>query len=325
MTRTLHRACAAALVLSFTARARAASRGIAVSSEGCGDLRGEEIERVLTIELADVARTTRPDEPLAVELTCDDGHVRAVAIDPVTSKRLSRDIDLGRAADRERTIALLVSQLFLTSWSELLLPPPPGAPPRPPPPPSAARAAEGLTRRALTLPSAGWELLAIGGIRIRDLRVPTIGERVALRPTLYLRGRWGIALELGYERGSAERVSGAVDYVVTSAAAGVSYRAIAGARVSVDAGARVGAAYVTAHGDPTAPASASAASGGVADLALGVTPSLRAGRFVIGVEAAAGLGFPRLDAHVARDRDVSLGGIWCGVSLVLGAGSEDAR
>ncbi len=315
-----------ALVLaasSVASRARAEpapAASLSVTTEGCDDLRAAEIERILRIELAGVAEQWGGAEPLRVELSCEASRVRVLAIDPLTDKRLSREVSLRRTKDRDRTVALLVSQLFLTSWSELLMRPPSDAalPPPPPPPPAVARAAEGLAREAIAPSSRRWLVAAVAGPRVRDTSSPTLSGRLALRPSLLLGTHWSLALELGYERGSAKRASGSVGFGAVSALIGGGLRTSPIGPLVLEANARAGAAYFDVRGDANAPVIGTSASGVVAELALGAGPTLHLGAARVGLELGVGLTAPRATAHVARDADVALGGAWAGLSLVVG-------
>jgi hypothetical protein len=243
-----------------------------------------------------------------------------VAIDPVTDKRLQREVSLRRTKDRDRTVALLVSQLFLTSWSELLLraPPDPALPPPPAPPPAVTRAAEGLAREAIAPSSRRWLVSAAAGPRVRDVASPTLSGRVALRPALLMGEHWSLALELGYERGAAKRASGSVAYGAAGALVGGGFRTTPWGPLVFEVGARAGAAYLDVRGDANAPAIGTSASGVAFELALGAGPTLHLGIARVGLELGVGLTAPRATAHVARDSDVVLGGPWAGLTLIVG-------
>src|SRR5262249_37691110 len=160
---------------------------------------------VLAIELASVSQAWSGDERMRAELSCDASHLSIVVVDPVTDKRLSRSVAMSwRTGDRDRTVALLVSQLFLTSWSELLLArsaarelPPLARPP----PPAVARAAEAAVRSSLPPADVRGALTLAVGPRVRDLAAPVVGFGTALRPSLLLGRSWRLFLDLGYERG----------------------------------------------------------------------------------------------------------------------------
>jgi hypothetical protein len=320
----MRRACALAVlsVVAATAgTARAAPNPIEVIADGCRELRAAEVQRVLEIELGSVSgRWTGPD-PMRVELACSGTKLTIVAVDPVTDKRLSRELTLGPGvADRDRTVALLVSQLFLTSWTELLLARSPEAPPLPVarPPPVIAHAAERMARAAIEPPAVRGTLAALVGPRVRDWSAPIVDLRASLRPGLLVGRQLHLFLELGYERGAVGRLGGTVSYSLASAAAGVGWRWASLGPIVVDVAASAGGAYVDMQGNPSGQGIGASASGAVADLAIATGPSVRIGAARLGLELSAGETLPRAVAHVARDTDVSVGGPWAGVGLVLG-------
>jgi hypothetical protein len=323
----IRRTCAvASLWAAATAsgEARAETRAIDVAAEGCPDLHAEEVERILEIELASVSGHWTGPERMRVELVCHGPQLTIVAVDPVTDKRLSRELTVGpHVADRDRTVALLVSQLFLTSWTELLLTPPAEAAPlrTATPPPLVARAAEKMARSALEPPAVTGALAAVAGPRVRDWSAPVVGVRAALRPSLLVGRHLRAFVELAYERGSADRAGGTVGYSFVSAAAGVGWRPPSLGPVVFDLAASAGPAYVDVQGNPSQPTVAGAStSGAVAELAIAAGPSVVVGPTRIGLELSVGETVPRAVAHVAADKDVSLGGLWASVCLVLGTG-----
>jgi len=302
---------------------RARAEGdLAVTAEGCPDLRAAEVARILEIELATVAKQTRAN-PLRVELSCEGRRLHIVAIDPVTEKRLTRDVELPEGAkERERTVAILVSQLFVTSWSELLLRPPRDPPPSLPPPPAAppeiVRAARAEARDAIE-PAWARPSFAIGaGPRARSLASPILGARLFARPSIVVFEHARLWIDLGYERGSVDRISGAVGYSLVSASLGAAWRSSRLGPLRLEVGATAGAAYVDLRGDPNPAAAGSNASGTVGEFAIVVGPHFSIGPIALGVELSGGFTLPRVVGHVERDSDVTLGGAFAGVALVLG-------
>lgn len=323
-----------ALAVAFVAVAAAlvavparAEMGFSVVTEGCPELRAAEIARLLDVELATVSRRMK-GEPLRVELACEGTRLHIVAIDPLTDKRLTRDIDLPeRAPERDRTVAILVSQLFVTSWSELLLAPPRDPPASLPPPrpvaPEIVQAARTEARDAIAPSWARASIALALGPRVRSLGSPIVGAHVAARPSLLVGDHARLWLDLGYERGTVDRASGAVGYSLASASLGAAWRSSRVGPLVFEAGALAGAAYVDVRGDPSATATGSTASGAVGELALVAGPHFALGALRMGLELDAGLTFPRVVGRVEHDADVTLGGAFVGVSLVVGA--EPAR
>lgn len=315
--------------LSLAPRKAAAAEStfLNVSTEACPGLRTEEVDRILRIELAALAGGWQ-GAPLLVELSCDGARVRVVADDPLTQKRLERTLDLGSVPrDRDRTVALVVSQLFLTSWAELLiedrrqvLAPVVATPPAPP---AVTQKAETLTRDAMTARPWHLSLAALGGARVRALDAPIVTVRGGARPML----SWGeharLFLDLGYERASVSRPLGRVGASLASAALGAGYRTSRRGPFSFEANVSGGAAWVDVSGDARADARGASDSGAVAEVGLALGPTFSFGVVHLGLELAGGITFPRAVARVTQGDDVSLSGPWAGASVVLAA--EDAK
>lgn len=298
-------------------------------AEGCSGLRIEEVERVLRLELAAPASTWSTD-PIGVELQCEDEHVRVAATDPLTRKRLTREVDLSAArTDRERTLALVVSQLFLTSWSELLLPAPEPVVARAigvPVVDSPARdVAKESARTALAVPSFAIGLDVVGGPRIRALSDSAlVGGRGAIRPTAVFafakRLRWFV--EVGFEGGGTRRTSGDVSYTLPTASAGLAYRFPLSSAIDLEAGAFGGAGVLDISGSARGTGIGQSTSGVVAELGGRVGPIVRVLGARIGLDLAAGAMLPRAVGRVESGEDVVLSGGWLGADLVVGFGAE---
>ncbi len=112
------------LVLLAPSLARAAVV-VPVGAEGCGALDLAEVERVLALELAHLLSEKSSVTLPKVRITCAGAEMRIRVDDPVTGKTLERTLPMPtEPKGRERTMALAISQLFLTSWLELLSPAP---------------------------------------------------------------------------------------------------------------------------------------------------------------------------------------------------------
>ncbi len=314
-------------------RDASAAQPIDVTGVGCPTLDRREIERLLSIELGSVSRQWQESvasEPLHVELSCQGTRMAVSIADRLTGKRLSRDVEINPTApDRDRTAALLVSELLLGSWSELLrspqAPPPAPLPPipqvaaePPPPPPSQSRGLRGAV-----------DLVA--GARVRALDHPVVSGDIALRLELIVARHARLFVTGGYERGAASNTVGTVDFGLASAGLGVGWRSSrlgAGGRLVLDVAATGSAAYVDLSGSAAASSVGrlvlgSSTSGAVAEVALQGGPSLVLGPARVGLELTAGwtvspvTGNVIADAGTSNVRDVSLGGIWLGASLVF--------
>jgi hypothetical protein len=317
-------AALAPLVL-IASPARSEGGFLAVSTEGCASLRSTEIERILRIELASVEAKWQGDEPLRVDIVCEGASVRIDAFDPITEKRLSREINLKRArADRDRTMALIVSQLFLTSWSEILIEARREAPlvvPTRTPEAAVVREAESAAREATAVPIRP-SVTILAGPRVHAFDAPILSAYVGVRPTLRVGRHGSVFLDFGYERGSTSRPLGTIAYTLASASLGAGLRSSHYGAVAFEGAAMMGAGYVDFSGDPTAQAIGSSATGAVAQAAVVGGPTLSLGAAHVGLELAFGVAFPRAVAHATAGKDVTLSGPWTGVGIVVSLGDD---
>jgi hypothetical protein len=104
----------------FASRARA---DLAIAAPSCPDLDLAELGRLVVLELSEVSDAFEHESDPVVLLGCrPDGELRIEIRDPVTDKSVARTIAMPDPEGRERALAIAISQLFLTSWLELLLP-----------------------------------------------------------------------------------------------------------------------------------------------------------------------------------------------------------
>lgn len=104
----------------FAPRARAE---LAIAAPSCPDLDLAELSRLLELELRDVSDAFEHESDPVVLLGCrPSGELRIEIRDPVTDKSVARTVTMPDPEGRERALAIAISQLFLTSWLELLLP-----------------------------------------------------------------------------------------------------------------------------------------------------------------------------------------------------------
>jgi hypothetical protein len=289
-----------ALALAAPGAARAAA-AIEVRVHGCPGVDGQEVERLLGIELA-FARAQRPAAPpIEVALDCDGPRLSMTARDPILNRPLGRELTLGPPEPgRDRTIALLVSQLLLSSWAEGFLE-------RPAPVPAPG----------LPTPAPRWELAFDAGARVRDWAAPAFAARIALRPARRV-GRLRLLGELAFERGTAERAAGDVTWSMGAAGLGIGAGTRGRGRLAFGAAVVVSLAYADAHGDAASPAFTAASTHGfLGEAALGAGPELALRAFRLGLEVQAGATFPAATAEVSGDRSLALGGFWLGAGLTV--------
>lgn len=306
---------------------------VVVTVNGCGDLDAVEVARVLDLELRSVTAEIRSGPPLSVRLECAGDRLSIAVEDPITRKELRRDVPAPpREPGRERIVALAVSELFNASWLELLATPPeaPAIPVEPPQSPAPAVAAAETIARTRTQPARGLELLAGVGVRGRSLES---GEPFAAgRIDVGLRGfpseRLGFVAQIGWDFGQATRGFGRVRGHSIGAAGGLAWRVLprSGPRpgprsiIGVGGGLLVGVAWARLSGIAAEPGVATGRTSGVTgDLVAAIGPRVIRGRLRIDLDGEVGVMLRSPRGVVAGEPDVSMGGVWVGAALRVGA------
>ncbi len=292
----------------------AAAPRVQVQAQDCAGIDATEVERLLELELGPLAGPRAAVHPFQVTLVCTGARLRMTARDPILDRQLVRDVTLGGPEPgRDRTIALLVSQLFLTAWAEEFLE-------RPAPAPPAADATLAIRPAAAIPPGPRWELEAGAGLRVRQWSSPALGEHLGVAVARNT-GPVRLTATAGLERGSADRALGAAVWTMGQLGAGVSWQSTRRGRVAF-AAALVGAAVLAeVHGDAASAATAGSTVRGVlGEAALAAGPRLVWDRLRVGADLQVGVTFPRATARVSGDRDLAVGGAWAGAGLTVGWG-----
>src|SRR5690606_27993696 len=228
------------LVVTAPAEVEAARPGprVTVRADDCQGLSQAEVGRLLDIELAMVTTEIRSGPPLEVGLRCEGERLTIEVVDPLTRKRLARDVPApAPEPGRERVVALAISQLFAASWLELLSasePPPPPPDDHAPPPDEAAveaarRVAERSTEREAEPgpPRRALELMV--GVGARGRALERDGRLAAARTELLLRGwpvpRVGWVAHAGWDGGQSSRRQGQVRGQAFTVGGGVAWAA----------------------------------------------------------------------------------------------------
>jgi hypothetical protein len=301
------------------AGAQTAGAGLKVTSSDCPDLRMERVEEHLRLELATLVPAVAELPPLDVEFQCDGQRVRVTLRDSVTAKWVARDLVLSgnSQVDRERTLALGASELFLASWAELLIQKPEERPARPDPVVVAAeRAVEQAVPALANRPFIEIDVPAQGRVRHLSAPIPTLGA--ALRVGQTRAGSWQLFATGGWEGGSATRWSGRVD--VNAAEVGLGLRRgwrIGALRVDLVGGAA--AAYVSLQGVPSSTATYGAAHAGLtADVYAALEASVPLHALRLGAALGGGYLAPGPVGIVDSANAVRLDGPWLGATVFAG-------
>jgi hypothetical protein len=292
----------------------------------CKGLDVAETERLLRVELAVIAARVERARAPSVRIECRKDVLHIEVKDPASGgmKALTLPAPRVNTPDRERTIALAASQLFLSSWLEMITgkpapekappPAPKPAPPEPAPPPVADAGADNAYRPGPT----GWELWTSGALNFRHL-----GNGVrTLSPSLMLRRRfqerWLAEARLGWETAESARATGAIDWFAGSTGLALGVRA-GTPPAFIDALISSSVLLVRAAGDPQVSGVRGAERDAAAfDLAFHVAPSLAFSRFRLGLIGQLGFVAPNVTARSPRDEPVSFDGPWAGVGIAIG-------
>lgn|GEM_PF-1292792 len=306
---------------------------IVVFTEGCGALDSTEVGRLLELELRYVTAEIREGPPLQVNLVCDAERLEITVTDPLTRKRIERAIPAPpEQAGRERIVALAISQLYSASWLELLLPPPPAEiePLEPPPPPSAVRAAK-RTAIEETTPKRAYEVLLGAGVRGRSLESgePFAASRVDALFRAWLAPSVAVVAFAGWDFGQTLRGLGQLRGHAIAAGGGLGWRYNPGQVAGVGGHILVGSGWARVAGRPSSnDARPGSISGPTGELMTGIGPRIRSGRFRLDVDFETGAMLRTPEAQVETrdpggsivfDEPVTLGGLWVGAVLRIGA------
>jgi hypothetical protein len=290
-----------------------------VTVSDCSELRKERIDELLRLELSTLVPAVAELPPLDVDFRCEGLRVRVTLKDSVTAKWVARDVVLSGAPqmDRERTLALGASELFLASWAELLLDKPEARPAIPDP---GVVAAERAVQRAVpALASKAVveiDLPAQGRVRHLSSPIPTLGA--ALRVGQTRPESWQLFATGGWEGGVATRWSGRVE--VGAAEVGLGLRRGWGVgRLRLDLMGIASAAYVSLQGIPSSAATYGATHWGLtADLSATMEASVALRALRLGAALGGGYLAPGPVGVVDSGSPVRLDGPWLGATLFAG-------
>jgi hypothetical protein len=141
-----------ALVVLWSAAARASGPPVLLGVTDCGELDEHEVRRLVVAELGAIPAEQQEPGVTLVAVRCGGLRVTIRVHDPLSRKDLERSFDaapLDRRA-RARWIALAAAELVLSSWAEIELNPNPKVPPAGPESPAPVRraAAAAVRKRA---------------------------------------------------------------------------------------------------------------------------------------------------------------------------------
>jgi len=325
-----------ALPLGASVAHAAPPERVVVGAQGCEGLAPGEVGRLLDLELAMVTTEIRSGPPLRVELHCGGERMTIEVVDPLTRKRLARDIPApDPEPGRERVVALAISELFAASWLELLTtpvpPPPPPDDPTPPPDPTAVEAARRMSERRIEHPPEpepapapsrrALELLVGAGARGRALlddgRLG--GGHTELRLRSWLSPGLGVVAVVGWDLAQRSRRHGLVRGQVVTAGGGLAW-GVWPSRVGVGGHVSAAGGWARVRGLPHEPGGVDegANAGLTGEVSLGLGPRVHYGRLRLDIDAEAGAMLRAPMGVVVGEPPMSMGGLWAGLALRLG-------
>lgn len=314
------------LLLALLAHGRAlADAAFVLSVHECDELDRAELLALLELELDDVAASFREHEPPLVELRCHDDALRVRIEDPVTGKAIQRSVPRPDGAGAERTIALAVAQLYVTSWLELLTP---SAEPLPDRPLDERRAVERRARAAvapaLEAPperdAALGEVLVFGGAGVRDLESPLPTFVVAASARFAPSASWSVVAGVGLEHGVAGRTRGDVEVWLGHVELGVGVPVLREGPLTLDLSARAGVVLARLVGRPHGDAVGGASLDDVGGrLVAGATATLALDALLLSAAVDLGVDLHLPEGQVSGERSVVTAGPFGQLRLGVGA------
>ena len=303
-----------------TAAAEGHVQPFPLSIQGCANLDGEEIKRLLHLELASVENVE--DLPqLSIELICNETSVIVNVFNPERTQKIERTVpaprDLKEGAERQ--IALIIAQFAGALWRLQEENPHPVVEPTVPEPASKPTepGPEATTTNRLDLEIGG-------GIRARAIGSsgPFLGGYGEIAFVYRFCERLAMVAAIDIEGSNVDRLGGEVGAFALTAGLGISGLLVTMHRFQLDARLLLLGGYARLEGrakDPDAFVDRVSA-GGAGEARIEVAPTLLLGRTTIGLCLEGGYGLPTVVAQVRGDDDVSFGGLWAGVGVRIGFG-----
>ena len=291
-----------------------------LSIQECEHLDGEEIKRLLYLELASVENVENLP-PLSIELFCNETSVIVNVFNPERTQKIQRTVPAPEKLDEgeERQIALIIAQFAGALWRLREDNPPPvvapAAPEPPAPPPEPQPEATDQVRLDLEIG---------GGIRARALGggKALVGGYGEIDFVYRFSKRVALVAAIDVEGSNVDRLGGEVGALAVTAGLGISGLLVIVHRFQLDARVLLMGGYARIEGrarDPEAFAERVSA-GGAGEARIEVAPTLLLGRTTIGRCLQGGYGLPVVVEQVRDEDDVTFGGWWVGACVRIGFG-----
>ena len=287
-----------------------------VQSDNCDNLDLHAITRLLTIELDIPWQLAKNTDGLGVTLDCDSdkNNVTIEIWDPITEKKVQRTLHHISADGAERVIALVISQLFKASWSELLIV-------QTATPPSNASegniaVAEAVAEKTFRHAPREWMASIGAGYRRRHLTRGVNAFHSLLSIGRRFKNRWIPGGYIGFDMGEHDVAMGAVRFVNIAAGAEGVLRFAPTSRLAIDLGTAVGASWSYLLGKVDVPALQHSTTAGFSlESMLFIGPGLRTNDLLLRLQLEGGYAISNPTAGVGNGESFTLGGAFLGVSL----------
>ncbi len=314
------------LCLVFATTGVAAAEGrvqpFPLSIQECEHLDGEEIKRLLYLELASVENIENLP-PLSIELFCDETSVIVNVFNPERTQKIQRTVPAPEKMDEgeERQIALIIAQFAGALWRLEEENPPPVVVPTAPDPPVKPTEPEPEPEATNQI---RLDLEIGGGIRARTLgsSKTLVGGYGEIDFVYRFSERVALVAAIDVEGSNVDRLGGEVGALAITAGLGISGLLVMTDRFQLDARFLFLGGYARLEGrarDSEA-FTDNVSAGGAGEARIEVAPTLLLGRTTIGLCLQGGYGLPVVVAQVRDDDDVSFGGWWVGVGVRIGFG-----
>jgi len=298
----------------------------------CAPLRSQRIRRILSLEVHAILAARIPGYRLRFDIRCSGGRLALRITAPSTGREARRELFFDpQRSDRERVVALAVSQLLLARLPTLIASRPRPRPQPGPRPPTRVRPSSPLTSVRKAPPRPGekrshspgghlvqqptWRLAISGEVTALDLAHPLVVGGGGLRLVLALARRWDLTTDIRVVGGRCDRSVGRVSVLLPGADIGVRWRGLQRGRLTLSAGLRFGARYLWLRGEPADTHTGQIHHGPSAESMLELGIAWRVGRTKLGANLLGGVLLPGLIGIVTGDRDVRLAGVWLGLSV----------
>jgi hypothetical protein len=303
----IKQAVTTAVILLLAVQARASEKRFELAVKGCGDLKRQELTRLLTIETADIIKKQPGVRVLEFIVECQPDRMRIVIHNPQTGREVERFIPLVRPDQPggERIVALAASQLLVNEWLELFSTAPEKGPEAYAPPVVVTK------KRNL---SASAHL----AVSMRDLSTPYLLYGARLRFGLELEEYLVIFADLSFDAGRAERKLGSVEALLTGLGLGANLNFLQSDPFVFGVALIFSGRYVRLSGSPGMETATSSASDGmVGEALLTIGPGFSFSGVRIGLDLGGGFTFPGVKGKVAGEADVTLSGPWILAALTV--------